>query len=280
MTHIASPQKAGTVGTSTVRGMPELLLIALIALTCATPRASWAADEPPSVTPYRPSVSTPAALSAPGWVEFEAGVQPSRSGDLAKRDSVPYTLKLAFTPDWGVRLGGEAWVRQTDETDVGGQRISGAGDSSIVLKRRFAIDDASAFGLEGGATLPTGRRGISDGKASYSVNGIYSADFGSYHTDVNLVGTRVGVVDDGVSRTQLLWAASLSKALNDQWGVVGEVSGTRQRGVDATSQFLFAASYNVTKSITLDAGASRSLSSGVPDWSVFSGVTMLLGRLF
>ena len=257
-------------------------LIAALALfvTCATTAPCWAADEAPSVTPYRPSVSTPAALSAAGWLEFEAGVQRIRGSNLAKRDSLPYTLKLAFTPDWGLRVGGEAWVGQTDEIDVGGQRITGAGDSSFVLKRRFAVDDASAFGIEGGATLPTGRRGISGGKASYSVNGIYSVDIGNYHTDVNLVGTRVGVVDDGVSRTQLLWAASLSKALNDQWGVVGELSGTRQRGVDATSQFLLAASYNVTKSITLDAGASRSLRSGVPDWSVFSGVTMLLGRLF
>ena len=90
----------------------------------------------------------------------------------------------------------------------------------------------------------------------------------------------MGVVDAGVSRAQVLWASSLSKALNDRWGVVGELSGTRQRGADSGSQFLLAASYNVSKSITLDAGASRSLRSGAPDWSLFSGITMLVGRLF
>lgn len=51
----------------------------------------------------------------------------------------------------GHSIRGEAWVRQTDDA---GQRASGAGDSSIVLKRRFAIDEASAFGLEGGRRCP------------------------------------------------------------------------------------------------------------------------------
>ena len=204
---------------------------------------------------------------------YNAPVATNRRNETA----CPTRSSRPSRPTGGIRFGGEAWVPQTDDA---GQRASGAGDSSIVLKRRFAIDEASAFGLEGGATLPTGRNGISNGKASYSINGIYSADIGSYHTDLNLVGTRTGAADAGVSRAQVLWATSLSKALNDRWGVVAELSGTHQRGVDSTSQFLLAASYNVSKSITLDAGASRSLRSGAPDWSLFSGITMLVGRLF
>src|SRR5262249_12063449 len=129
-------------------------------------------------------------------------------------------------------------------------------------------------------TLPTGHEGISSGKTDYSVTGIYSADIGQYHTDVNVGATRVGAVDPGVGRTRALWAASLSKSLNDRWGIVGELSGTHQTGSGATSQFLFAASYNLSKSIVLDAGMARSLRTGVPDWSVFSGVTLLVARLF
>lgn len=256
----------------------RILTPALIAaLCCGTGYAQTATDEPPAVTPYRPSVSTPAALSVPGWLEIEGGVLLARGSGDTRRDSLPYTLKLAFTPDWGVRLGGDAWVRQTDDT---GRRTSGAGDPSIVVKRRFAIDDASAFGLEAGATLPTGRHGISSGKSDYSLNAIYSADLGSFHTDLNLVTTRVGAVDAGASRMQTLWATSLSRSLSDRWGVVGEFSGTRQRGVDGTSQFLLAASYNVSKTLTLDAGLARSLRSGVLDWSFFTGLTLQGPRLF
>src|SRR5690349_17980857 len=86
------------------------------ALCCAQAFAQAATDDQPSVTPYRPSVSTPAALSAPGWLEIEGGALFARGTGDTRRDSLPYTLKLAFSPDWGVRLGGEAWVRQTDET--------------------------------------------------------------------------------------------------------------------------------------------------------------------
>ena len=255
-------------------------LLAAVLVSCAnasTAQAQAPAESPPSVTPYRPSVSTPAALSAVGWLELEAGVLRATASGSERRDSLPYTLKLAFTPDWGFRIGGDAQVRQTDSA---GQRTIGGGDSSIVLKRRFAVDDNSAFGLEAGATIPTARRGIGSGKSDYSVNAIYSADIGEYHTDLNFVSTRIGVVVTGVSRSQTLWAASLSKSLNETWGVVGEFSGTQQGGQDSTRQFLFATSFNVSKSLSLDAGASRSIRSGVPDRALFMGATLLVARLF
>jgi hypothetical protein len=250
---------------------------AAVAVTClaAAAGAHAQSDDTPAATPYRPSVSTPAALSAPGWLEIEGGAL-SDHGD-ARRDSLPYTLKLAFTPDWGIRFGGDAWVRQTDAS---GQRLSGGGDSSIVLKRRFGVDDTSAFGLEAGATLPTARHGLGTGKTDYSLNGIYSADIGSYHTDLNLVATRSGLPDAGTGRMQTLWAAALSKSLNEQWGVVGELSGTHQAGTDNASQLLFAASYNLTRSLVLDAGFAHSLRSDTPDWSIFTGFTMVTAHLF
>src|SRR5215831_10283165 len=101
----------------------------------------------PQVVPYRPTVSTPAQLSAPGWLELEAGgLVANGPASGASRATLPYTLKLAFTPDWGVRIGGDAWVR-----DVEGSfqpAVTGGGDTDLVLKRRFAISDASAWGLE------------------------------------------------------------------------------------------------------------------------------------
>jgi hypothetical protein len=257
---------------------PPLLTLGLAAALCACgAHAQQAAGDTPSVTPYRPSVSTPAALSAPGWLEVEAGGLHASAAGPARRDSLPYTLKLAFTEDWGLRFGGEALVRQTDDS---GQHLSGLGDSSLVAKRRFAVNDSSAFGLELGATLATGRAGISSGHTDWSLNGIYSADLGAFHTDLNLMATRSGAAEPGVNRMQGLWAASLSRSLNDQWGVVGEFSGTHQGGMAGTSQALVATSYNVSKAMTLDFGLSHSLRSGVPDRAVFGGITWLGPRVF
>ena len=247
-----------------------------LALAMALPKAMAQTDEAPTATPYRPSVSTPAALSAPGWLEVEAGGLRAGGGG-ARRDSLPYTFKLAVTPDWGVRLSAEAWVQQTDAS---GARQSGGGDSAVVLKRRFAVDDASAFGVELGATLPTAPAGIGSGKSDTSLTGIYSADLGQYHTDLNLGFTRVGLIAAGEGRIQTLWAASLSKALNERWGLVGEFSGTRREGVPSTSQFLVAASYNFSTALVFDAGLARSTRSHVPDWSAFAGFTWLAARIF
>ena len=249
---------------------------AALALALAMGAAQAQTGELPSATPYRPSVSTPAALSAPGWLEIEAGGLRAGGGG-ARRDSLPFTFKLAFTPDWGVRLGGEAWVQQTNAT---GQRQTGGGDAAVVLKRRFEVNDASAFGLELGATLPTAPAGIGSGKSDTSLTGIYSADLGLCHTDLNLGFTRVGLIAAGEGRVQTLWAASLSRPLNDRWGLVGEFSGTHRAGVPGTGQFLIAASYNFSKALVFDAGVARSTRSNVPDWSAFTGFTWLAARIF
>jgi hypothetical protein len=249
----------------------------LLAAIVATASFGALADDELSVTPYRPSISTPANLSAPGYLELELGVLAVRSANSERRNSLPYGLKLAFNPDWGIRVTGEGVVGQTDAS---GHSVNGFGDTSIVLKHRFAVDDLSAFGLELGATAPTGREGISAGSGAYSVTGIYSADIGHWHTDVNLLATRMGKVDAGVSATQTLWAASLSRAANDRLGLTGELSGTSQRGLEKTSQFLFAASYSLSKVLVLDAGFTRSLHSGASDSSFFLGLTVLGPRLF
>jgi hypothetical protein len=249
----------------------------LLCAFCAPAIAQTATDDEPSVVPYRPSVSTPAALSAPGRLEIEAGGLRETGSGAARTDSVPLTLKLAFSPDFGARIGGDAWVRQRDEA---GQTLSGGGDANLVLKWRFAVNDEHAFGLEAGATFPTARHGLGSGKSDALLTGIYSGDFGAYHTDVNIGLTRIGAPDPGTGRVLTGYAAALSRSFLERWGIVGELSGTRQSGAESTSEFLLAASYNVAKWLQLDAGFARSLRSAVPDRKVFAGFTLLGPKLF
>lgn len=251
-----------------------------IGLACAALALCSAAraDDSPSVTPYRPSVSTPAALSAPGWLEIEAGVQNSRGDDPLRRASLPYTLKLAFTPDWGIRIGGDAIVRQAG---ADGSTLIGGGDTAMVLKRRFAVSEGSAFGLELGIKLPTARAGLGSGHPDVGVNGIYSSDFAeNWHADINVIATRIGDGGGEVGRWQQSWAAAFSRNLTEQWGVVAEVSGTQQSGSARTAQALVAASYAFSRALTLDIGVSRGLTPAAGRWSVFSGVTFLAAHLF
>lgn len=120
---------------------------------------------------------------------------------------------------------------------------------------------------------------MGSGKANFLVNAIYSANFSDFHTDLNLGATRLGQVSPGEGRIQIAWAAALSRNLNDRWGLAGELSGTWRRNVPSTAQFLTAVSYNLSKKVVLDAGVAFGLNHASPDWSLFAGATILVGKV-
>lgn len=240
---------------------------------CLVPGLAAADDD--AITPYRPSVSSPAQLPLAGQLELELGGIQVRSGD-ARRTGLPYQLKLAFNAEWGVLLGGEAQVWQYDGVD----HVRGVGDTMFVLKRAWVADDANAFGMEFGVKIPTAKNTLGSGRADYTVNTIYSRDLGAVHLDANLNATRLGLVDAGTSRTQLGLSASVSTPLSEQWGVSGELSGTHRGGVDNSLQVLAALTYSPTKRLTFDIGVARSPRPSPAGTSVFAGVVFPLAKLW
>jgi hypothetical protein len=234
------------------------------------------ADDEPSVTPYRPSVSNPAQLPVAGQLELEYGGLFSKTDDT-RRNSLPYLLKLAFDKKWGVLLGGDAYVSQKDASGV---RERGLGDTTLVLKRAFLVDDATAFGLELGAKIPTAKDSLGSGKADYSINSIFSKDIRKVHMDANLNVTRLGAIGSGTGRTQTGLSAAFSMPVAERWGVTTELSGTHRDGVTNTGQFLVAAAFSPTKQLTIDFGVARGLTSASPDWSLFTGVVMPITKLW
>lgn len=233
------------------------------------------AQDGPAVTPYRPSVSSPAQLPAAGQLELELGGLSSKSDD-GRRNSLPYALKLGFNQEWGVVISGEGYA--SAPADSG--RAHGAGDTLFVLKRAFVLDDATALGLELGAKAPTARDDIGSGRADYSLNGIYSQDMGSVHMDANLNATRLGAYEAGSGRTQTGLSASFSLPVGERWGATGELSGTRRSGAASTAQALVAASYSPSKRLTVDLGFAHGLNRATPAWSYFSGVVFPLAQLW
>jgi hypothetical protein len=249
--------------------LPLALMLACIGLGAH-------AAEPGTVTPYRPSVSTPAQLPAVGQLEYEAGFL-STHDDGARRDSMPVLFKLAFSQEWGVLVGGDAYVSQRDP---GSARARGLGDTSVVLKRAFVIDSETAFGLELGAKLPTAKDSLGSGKADYTLNSIVSKDFGKLHMDVNANLTRLGAVDPGTGRNQTGLSAAFSNQFSEHWGATAELSGTHLRGADNTAQLLLATGYSPTKRLTIDFGVAHGLTSASPDWSLFGGLVVPLAQLW
>jgi len=243
-------------------------------LALAQPACADDGDWQP-ITPYRPSVSSPAQLPAPGQLELELGGQrlsDSRSG----RNSLPYLVKLAFNADWGLLVGGDGYVWQNG--DIG--RSQGAGDTLVTLKRAWVVDEATAFGMEFDVKLPTANDVIGSGKADYVVNTIFSRDIGPVHMDANLNVTQLGQVDPGSARTQFGASTAFSTALTQRWGLTGEVSGTHRSGADNGMQLLAALTFSPNRYLTFDAGVARALRPRPAGTSLFAGVVLPLARLW
>jgi hypothetical protein len=251
--------------------MRRALILASLALPCI---AAHAQDEA-VVTPYRPSVSTPAQLPAPGQLEFELGALSTRGAD-PRSDSLPYTFKLALDKDWGILLGGSAYVRQRGA----GQDAQGVGDTTVTLKRAFIVDDASAFGLELTAKAPTASHTLGSGKSDWTVNTIYSRDVGDLHVDANVNETRLGAPDPGAARFQTGASVSFSAPLDGHWSANWELSGSVNPGAPSIAQALLAAVYMPSKRLAFDAGLTRGLTSATPHWSLFAGFVVPLARLW
>lgn len=232
-----------------------------------------------SVTPYRPTVSNPAQLSYPGWLEVESGWNRNSYKDGTVRDSLLYTFKLAFTEDIGIMLGGDAFVSQTD---LAGARQRGFGDTMLLVKQRWSVDETSnaAFGVEYGFKTPTAKTPLGSGKTDYIVNGIYSTNLGQHTVDLNLNLIQLGAVQANESRQQWGWATTWSHPAGEDWVVAAELSGTARQGTQPLNQFLVAASYASSEHVMWDAGVAHGISSASQNWSVFAGVAVLLGKVF
>jgi hypothetical protein len=233
-------------------------------------------DNEPAVTPYRPTVSNPADLSAPGWFEGEAGGLRTLNEDHSSGDSVPWLLKYALDENYGLLISGNGYLSQQL---AGAPTQGGFGDLTFAWKQRFPVSDTAAFGIEAGAVAPTASQDLGVGKPQWFLNGIFSTDLGSLHLDVNLAESHGGEEPAGVSLWQSTWAAAASHPLAGKWGAAFELSGTYQQGTATQSQALFALSYNWSRRLVLDCGAAYGLAHAAHDRSLFAGATFLIGRL-
>ena len=266
-------------GVTVARGLRTirtgLLVVAILAGSSVHAQAADD-DNEPSVTPYRPTVSNPADLSAPGWLEAEVGGLRTLNEDHSHNDSVPWLLKYALDENYGLLLGGNGYVSQQL---AGAPAQDSFGDVSLAWKQRFPVSEKTAFGIEAGVIAPTASHDLGVGKSLWFVNGIFSTDLDALHLDVNLGEAHGGAEQTGVSLWQTAWAAAISRPLFGDWGAAFELSGIYQSGSAAQSRALFALNYNWSRRLVLDCGTAYGLTHAAHDRSFFAGATVLIGHL-
>ena len=265
--------------SSTFDNLRTFVVVAgLYGIVLTAPMVAYADQDEPGATPFRPTVTSGANISAPGWLELEFGGQRLGGNGMDSRNSWPYLLKYSLNHRFAVLVGGDTHV---ETAPAQSPPLSGSGDTTLTLKYRApdALEGMS-FGIETTVKLPTAADGLGSGERDYSLKGIYGIDLANgFHLDTNLMMTRLGNATGDQRPNQWAWAAAISRQINDAWTLAGDLSGTSQQGVPSTAQFLAAASYVVNKRMVVDTGIAAGLNSDTPKFTVFGGLTVLIGKI-
>lgn len=235
------------------------------------------ADEP-TANPGRPTVSTPAALTPVGYLQFETGFLGARHAPgIDSQYSMNEVMKLAITPRVEFLVSAEP-VAHSRESGIAGGTPNDAGDVSLgaqmVLRRGEGAKPtlaASVFHRFYSGEAPD----LDITSSSNSLLLLASADVRKFHYDANVFFSEVE--DPPVRRAQFGWSLSVSHALPRNFSVSGEVWQFTQPFLHSQAAgTLWAAGYAARKTLVFDAGFDRGLTETSTRWEFFCGFTYLL----
>lgn len=250
-------------------------LLAAASLFCgASLFAQKSADETPACNPARPTVSTPATLTPPGYLQFEnGGFYGSESPEFATQSSVNQVTKLTLNSRIQALALFEPFARSTggghSDFEPGG--IS-AGVQAVLFPGEGVRPTVSASyirQLYGGSAAD-----VDIGSAVNSAILLVSLDGAGFHFDIN------GIVSEqtaaAVRRAQFGQTLSISHGVG-RVTIAGELwhfSQPLSRG-NAVGN-LWAGSYPVRKNLVVDAGFDHGFTATSTRWEGFAGLTYLL----
>jgi hypothetical protein len=250
---------------------------------CLLLSPSLRAEDPPiEVNPNRPTFANPALTTQPGVAELEWGVQRSTLRDEGSNFGTPTLLKFGLEKDLELRLSSPGYLRLAP---VGDAAVSGLGDLNLGVQWCFLHD--GLFGVDQAVqlahTFPTASfaQGLGNGAPIDTLTLLFSRDAGPYHIDVNLLESWIGLRPEmgGGRATQTAGTVSITRNLDDEWSITGELYGIQATPVNARIvSNLWAVAYKVSKRLVLDAGVDVGLTQGAPRYTVFTGLTVGLGR--
>lgn len=239
--------------------------------------------ERPAVNAGRPTLTDPASLTAPGWLEAEFGFQRDLQGSLLFL--TPLLLKLTSGNnrlEYRMATDGYHWERG----DTGGH-MDGLGDTSVALHYLLTRQGKRAWdtAVRGTVKIPTasGRRGIGSGKTDYNLLLLASRDLTStLHVDANLGYSAQGHPVIGGFDHQVF--ASLSTTIplpHSHWAYTNEIaysSAIQSQGDQVTTMHGF--SYAARPWDVWDIGINFGLSRDAPRYQLLIGRTFFFAHLF
>jgi hypothetical protein len=271
------------------RPLPALLLSSLMAVAISVaaqqragvPKGTEAelqADEP-AANPGRPTVSTPATLTAVGYLQFETGYLGAwGSPEFSSQSSFNEVVKFSLTRRIEVVAAAAPFARSHVENQAGNDTGDVAlGVQGVVHQGEGARPTIALSYLRQvyGGSAPD----LDLGSPRNSVLLLASADVKGFHYDTNYFFNEV--IAGTFRRAQFGQTLSVSHSLVRNFGISAEIWHFTQPFLRRNAVGnLWALNYNLRKNLVLDGGFNRGLTSTSTQWEVFMGFTYLLPRKF
>ena len=253
------------------------------ALAMLHPAALFAQEPPIQVNPNRPTFATPALTTQVGVAELEIGLERSVARDRERLSFTPLLLKIGLLKNLELRAGGNGFLHQTEPVVPG---ASGIGDTTLGAQWCYlrggplGVDEAVQLAVK----VPTASaaKGLGSGQPDETLIWLLSRDLGPFHADANLLATWLGrpAIDGGGSAFQPAATLSVSRTLDAQWSLTGEVywiGATSENPLVVSN--LWAVAFKASPRLVLDAGLDVGLSHGAQKLSLFTGLTVGLFRV-
>jgi hypothetical protein len=241
--------------------------------------AQIAAPEDAEANPGRPTVSTPATLTPAGYLQIETGgLAANHSPEFSSRYGLNEVIKLSVARRLELLASGDLIAHYTAEgitgnrvADVflGAQAVLSPGEGSrptIAASYFHKVYDGMAPEFDFGSP-------------ANSFLLLASADVKGFHYDANAIFNEL--IQDPVRRAQFGQTLSISHHLVGNFLISGEIWHFTQpflRGHAVGN--LWAVSYTARKTLVLDAGFNRGLTSTSTRWEAFLGFAYLLPHRF
>lgn len=244
-----------------------------VALLCAGAAAQT--DDIPEANPARPTVSTPATLPPPGYLQFETGsLGAATSPEFSTRIGINQVTRFAFTSRFDVFSITEPYVHSTGErTQIGSGEVF-LGAQAVVIPGEDARPTIAVSYIRRLYESPVPELDLGTFRESGLL--LVSDDLGKFHFDGNLVITQQ--TEHGVRRAQNGQTLSISHPAG-KFTISGEIWTFSQPFLASRAVgVLWSASYPVRKNLVIDAGFDRGATSTSTHWEGFAGFTYVLPR--
>ena len=267
-----------SIVTCTIAAVMLAMLVPTLAFAQERDSTKAEPDDPRAVQPERPTVATHAHTVAPGYVEFEVGVQGDHVGDGSRAWGAPVVTKVGLGSHLQLNVSTPVFFAAPSHA-------SGRGDAAIgikwrILDRHPLLGD---FALLPAVKLPTGSAvdGTGSGSTDLSITVISSYEFGPVAMDLNAIYTRLGSTNDAQASDDALWTASFGTQVAGPFGYVVELFGHPTidgSGTPSSVALLTGPTFLADRTFAIDVGIITRLRGEIPN-SIYAGVVWNVGRL-